>query len=183
MTFSSEGSNVEQFARSFGVVRYLRWSYAAFNLLRYWINSYIWCNWLWRTICDILLYLYFMCDELITDIFNWIAFDASYTPIKWWDKSMGEKIRNNNRNELFGINNLPSRLIPTAIHFFNRQYWQRFLLMRRMLHCWFFVHGRYWIFCCMDRRKNPYFHPKRNKIQNKINDILSLLCEYWFKTK
>lgn len=45
--------------------------------------------------------------------------------------------------------------MPTAMHFFNRQYWHRFLLILRMAHCWFFVQGLYCIFCCMDRRKKP----------------------------
>lgn len=53
------------------------------------------------------------------------------------------------------LNNSPSLLMPTAMHFFNRQYWHLFLLMRRMAHCWFLVQGRYWIFCWMERRKNP----------------------------
>lgn len=51
--------------------------------------------------------------------------------------------------------NSPSRLIPTAMHFFNRQYWQRLRLIRRMAHCWFFVQGLYWIFCWMLRLKKP----------------------------
>lgn len=42
------------------------------------------------------------------------------------------------------------------MHFFNRQYWHRFLLIRRMEHCWFLVQGLYWIFCCIERRKNPW---------------------------
>lgn len=46
--------------------------------------------------------------------------------------------------------------MPTAMHFFNRQYWHRFLLILRMEHCWFLVQGRYWIFCCMERRKKPW---------------------------
>lgn len=50
---------------------------------------------------------------------------------------------------------LPSRLIPTAMHFLSRQYWQRLRLTRWIIHCWFFVHGRYWIFCWMERRKKP----------------------------
>lgn len=50
----------------------------------------------------------------------------------------------------------PSRLMPTAMHFFSRQYWQRLRFTRWIMHCWFFVHGRYWIFCWMDRRKNPW---------------------------
>lgn len=58
----------------------------------------------------------------------------------------------------------PSRLMPTAMHFFRRQYWQRLRLMRRMLHCWFLVHGRYWIFCWMERRKNPW-----NDWKNRTN--------------
>jgi len=41
------------------------------------------------------------------------------------------------------------------MHFFSLQYWQRFLLILRMEHCWFFVQGRYWIFCWMLRRKKP----------------------------
>lgn len=52
--------------------------------------------------------------------------------------------------------NSPSLLMPTAMHFFNLQYWHRFLLILRMEHCWFFVQGRYWIFCCMDRLKKPW---------------------------
>ena len=51
--------------------------------------------------------------------------------------------------------NSPSLDIPAAMHFFSLQYWQRLRLMRRMLHCWFLVQGLYWIFCWMDRRKNP----------------------------
>ncbi len=50
---------------------------------------------------------------------------------------------------------LPSLLIPTAIHFFSLQYWHLLRLIRNMEHCWFFVHGLYWIFCWMLRRKNP----------------------------
>lgn len=50
---------------------------------------------------------------------------------------------------------LPSRLMPTAMHFFSRQYWQRLRLIRNMEHCWFLVHGLYWIFCWMLRRKKP----------------------------
>ncbi|KAJ2952723.1 hypothetical protein O0L34_g7070 [Tuta absoluta] len=53
-------------------------------------------------------------------------------------------------------NNLPSLLMPTAMHFFNRQYWHRFLLILRMEHCWFLVQGLYWIFCWMERRKKPW---------------------------
>lgn len=53
-----------------------------------------------------------------------------------------------NFNRLFAILNLkfltvnkvkschlPSRLMPTAMHFFRRQYWQRLRLIRRILHC------------------------------------------------
>lgn len=46
--------------------------------------------------------------------------------------------------------------MPTAMHFFNRQYWHRFLLILSMEHCWFFVQGLYWIFCWMDRLKKPW---------------------------
>lgn len=49
----------------------------------------------------------------------------------------------------------PSRLMPTAMHFFRRQYWQRLRFTRWIMHCWFLVHGRYWIFCWMERRKKP----------------------------
>lgn len=49
----------------------------------------------------------------------------------------------------------PSLLIPTAMHFFSLQYWHRFLLMRKMEHCWFLVQGLYWIFCWMLRLKKP----------------------------
>lgn len=52
--------------------------------------------------------------------------------------------------------NSPSRLMPTAMHFFRRQYWQRLRLTRWIMHCWFLVHGRYWIFCWMERRKKPW---------------------------
>lgn len=45
--------------------------------------------------------------------------------------------------------------MPTAMHFFSLQYWHRFLLILRMLHCWFLLHGLYWIFCWMLRRKKP----------------------------
>merc|ERR1719187_1951334 len=41
------------------------------------------------------------------------------------------------------------------MHFLRRQYWHRFLFTLWIAHCWFFVHGRYWIFCWIDRRKNP----------------------------
>ena len=50
----------------------------------------------------------------------------------------------------------PSLDIPAAMHFLSLQYWQRLRLMRRMLHCWFLVQGRYWIFCWMERRKKPW---------------------------
>lgn len=50
---------------------------------------------------------------------------------------------------------LPSRDIPTAMHFLSLQYWHRLRLMRRMAHCWFLVQGRYCIFCWMLRRKKP----------------------------
>jgi hypothetical protein len=56
---------------------------------------------------------------------------------------------------------LPSRLMPTAMHFLRRQYWQRFLFIRRMEHCWFLVHGLYWIFCWMLRLKKPCNTQKR----------------------
>lgn len=61
------------------------------------------------------------------------------------------------QNYEFGVKRfrLPSRDIPTAMHFLSRQYWHRFRLTRRMLHCWFLVQGRYWIFCWIDRRKKP----------------------------
>lgn len=45
--------------------------------------------------------------------------------------------------------------MPTAMHFLSLQYWQRLRLIRRMLHCWFLVQGRYWIFCWMLRLKKP----------------------------
>lgn len=45
--------------------------------------------------------------------------------------------------------------MPTLMHFRSLQYWHRFLLILRMLHCWFLVHGRYWIFCWMLRLKKP----------------------------
>lgn len=61
------------------------------------------------------------------------------------------------------LQHIPSRDIPTAIHFFKRQYWQRLRLIRNMEHCWFFVHGRYWIFCWMERRKNPCELEKKKK--------------------
>lgn len=51
--------------------------------------------------------------------------------------------------------NLPSLLMPTAMHFLSLQYWHLFLLILRMEHCWFFVQGLYWIFCWMLRRKKP----------------------------
>lgn len=51
--------------------------------------------------------------------------------------------------------NSPSRLMPTAMHFFNRQYWHRLRLTLWIKHCWFLVHGRYWIFCWIERRKKP----------------------------
>ena len=50
----------------------------------------------------------------------------------------------------------PSLDIPAAMHFLSLQYWQRFLLILRMLHCWFLVQGRYWIFCWIERRKKPW---------------------------
>lgn len=53
------------------------------------------------------------------------------------------------------LQHLPSRDIPTPMHFFSRQYWQRFRFILRMAHCWFLVQGRYWIFCCIERRKKP----------------------------
>lgn len=56
---------------------------------------------------------------------------------------------------------IPSRLMPTAMHFLRRQYWQRFLLIRRMLHCWFLVQGLYWIFCWMLLRKKPCESPTK----------------------
>lgn len=51
---------------------------------------------------------------------------------------------------------LPSRLIPTAIYFFSLQYWHRLRLILSIEHCWFLVHGLYWIFCWILRRKNPW---------------------------
>lgn len=42
------------------------------------------------------------------------------------------------------------------MHFFNRQYWHRFLFILKIEHCWFLVQGLYWIFCCMERRKKPW---------------------------
>lgn len=45
--------------------------------------------------------------------------------------------------------------MPTAMHFFNLQYWHRLRLILRMEHCWFLVQGLYWIFCWMERRKKP----------------------------
>lgn len=56
----------------------------------------------------------------------------------------------------------PSLDMPTAMHFLSLQYWHRFLLMRRIEHCWFLVQGRYWIFCWMLRRKNPWKEIKKN---------------------
>lgn len=183
MTFSSEGSNVERwFAPSslslFALIsissRYMVFSMCAcirakFNLLQYWIN-HIWCSWL-RVIL--------ICTACTFDISNdFIIYcneaNDSYTS-PWWKIKIYRtklidflvcvcvfvtqinwiKTKKNRKSNM--KSNLPSRLIPTAIHFFSRQYWQRLRLMRRMLHCWFFVHGRYWIFCCMDRLKNPCF--------------------------
>lgn len=50
--------------------------------------------------------------------------------------------------------------MPTAMHFLSLQYWQRLRLIRSMLHCWFFVHGLYCIFCCMLRLKKPWWQEK-----------------------
>lgn len=50
---------------------------------------------------------------------------------------------------------LPSLLMPTAMHFLSLQYWQRFRLILRMLHCWFLVQGLYWIFCWILLLKKP----------------------------
>lgn len=74
------------------------------------------------------------------------------------------------KGEINEFQNWPSRLIPTAIHFFSRQYWHRLRLMRRMEHCWFLVHGRYWIFCWMLRRKKPC-NTNRNKLVKKLNEL------------
>jgi len=63
----------------------------------------------------------------------------------------------------------PSRLIPTEMHFFRRQYWQRLRLIRWMAHCWFLVHGRYWIFCWMLRRKNPC-----NESNNQMESVRTM---------
>lgn len=49
----------------------------------------------------------------------------------------------------------PSLDMPTAMHFLSLQYWHRFLFILRMEHCWFLVHGLYWIFCWMERLKKP----------------------------
>jgi len=72
---------------------------------------------------------------------------------------------------VWNVSDSPSRLMPTAMHFLRRQYWQRFLLIRRMLHCWFLVHGRYWIFCWMLRRKKPCESPtKPSSIWPSLSD-------------
>jgi hypothetical protein len=52
-----------------------------------------------------------------------------------------------NKCDNFGKPNSPSRLMPTAMHFLSRQYWQRFRFTLWIMHCWFLVHGLYWIFC------------------------------------
>lgn len=67
---------------------------------------------------------------------------------------------------------LPSRDIPTSMHFFSRQYWQRFRLILWIVHCWFLVHGRYCIFCWMDRRKKPYIR-KQHHYNNHIRSLIS----------
>ena len=73
----------------------------------------------------------------------------------------------------------PSLLIPTAIHFFSLQYWHLFLFTRMMLHCWFFKHGRYWIFCWILLRKKPY-NKNRNIIieENILQDIVEILKNF-----
>ena len=70
--------------------------------------------------------------------------------------------------------NLPSRLIPAAIHFFKRQYWHRLRLILRILHCWFFVQGRYWIFCWIDLRKKPW----KYKVKQWIKGCVSYKMEH-----
>lgn len=57
----------------------------------------------------------------------------------------------------------PSLDIPTAMHFFRRQYWQRLRLILKIEHCWFLVQGLYWIFCWMLRRKKPCELRKRRR--------------------
>merc|ERR1719370_136296 len=67
------------------------------------------------------------------------------------------------------------------MHFLRRQYWHRFLFTLWMAHCWFFVHGRYWIFCWIDRRKNPFppnsshFSPKPSLVCCHRQDLVLTL--------
>lgn len=63
--------------------------------------------------------------------------------------------------------------MPTAMHFFNLQYWHLFLLILRMEHCWFLVQGLYWIFCCMERRKKPW-GSQRHLDSRSLSELSSL---------
>lgn len=81
---------------------------------------------------------------------------AYYTKTILWNVPDVEHSKSCVLSKITIISNLPSRLMPADIHFLSRQYWQRLRLIRRILHCWFLVHGRYWIFCWIDLRKNPW---------------------------
>lgn len=144
-------------------------------------------------------------------LWNWNALNGwmAHTNLLnfWCDTRASTRMRTSNEQELSCRNSsfkstklikfkfkiekrkrdLPSRLMPTAMHFFSRQYWQRLRLMRKMLHCWFFVHGRYWIFCWMDRLKNPYNRRRENKykmkMENRVELIVAIVIGYlgaWF---
>lgn len=63
--------------------------------------------------------------------------------------------------------------MPTAMHFFNLQYWHLFLLILRMEHCWFLVQGLYWIFCCMERLKKPW-GSQRHLDSRSLSELSSL---------
>lgn len=102
--------------------------------------------------------------EKIEIIFSSQIWESLFLPFFKLNWIRNEQKKKRNKNDL------PSRLMPTAMHFFRRQYWQRLRLMRKMLHCWFLVHGRYWIFCWIDRLKNPCLCGKYRKKWRKLID-------------
>lgn len=128
----------------------------------------------WTSEKDATFYFWRLAIEKTTAIFltwlfrSWRNYGKRYKK-KWIDKRK--------------VVDWPSRLIPTAMHFLSRQYWHRLRLMRRMEHCWFLVHGRYWIFCWMLRRKKPcnhrHHHKKEREKEKKKIWMMSCYAIVW----
>lgn len=179
MTFSCDGSNVEQLTRAFSIPMCIHnaWFFICYHIELMTFNVVVISK------GDIVMHFVFLIFLLVFYFLSFPFYSVHSSPFFYFH--LVQMIYYKFQNSLYLSNafllhiffsllkiilffsnkirkkwkknkDLPSRLIPTAIHFFSRQYWQRLRLIRKMLHCWFFVHGRYWIFCWMDLRKNPY---------------------------